>query len=103
MIFFDWLNLTFDSEREGMSKCGGRLRSAVCITPVASSRSEPSVFLSRSESLTGAAGLAGGRACFLAMAVLCRGGLPLELRQNFTLPARGNLANRGIVALNLLL
>src|SRR5438105_4527799 len=52
MMRLDWLNLTFDSERDGMSTYGARPRSTDFTTSSARSRIEPSVFLSFAVSVT---------------------------------------------------
>src|SRR5579884_3204421 len=46
MMRLDWLNFTFDKEREGMSTNGARPRSAELTTESARSRMDPIVFLS---------------------------------------------------------
>src|SRR5215471_19670045 len=43
---FDWLNRTFDNDRDGISTYGARPRSADWMTVSARSRIEPRVFLS---------------------------------------------------------
>src|SRR5215467_6202970 len=43
---FDWLNRTFDNDRDGISTYGARPRSADWMTVSASPRIEPRVFLS---------------------------------------------------------
>src|SRR5215471_14979080 len=43
---FDWLNRTFDNDRDGISTYGARPRSADWMTVSARSRMEPRVFLS---------------------------------------------------------
>ena len=43
---FDWLNRTFDNDRDGISTCGARPRSADWTTVSARLRIEPRVFLS---------------------------------------------------------
>src|SRR5438105_11633443 len=52
MMRRDWLNRTFDSDREGISTYGGRPRSANSTTSDARSRIDPSVFLSFEVSVT---------------------------------------------------
>src|SRR5262249_14918721 len=67
---FDWLNLTFDNDLDGISTYGARPRSADWMTVSARPRIEPRVFLSFVELF----GMAAANFVFFAMILLGRFG-----------------------------